>query len=294
MRSFEKVSYSENLRKLQEFRDWLIQHRIPTAKSRFESIIINMEDINEHYETHLLNELIKDKGNVHLWYTLMESSAYITVYEMMKSLEDHRIPKRAIRNALEGPFLPMDEHSGDKNVNPRNHLFELELAGKLYKKNFKTVGFEDVQFTFDNYYFHVQCKRLFSKKNISHNIISAHKQLSTDIRTTNSRGIIALAIEKILDVDGKMLLVDKVDDIGPKISALTNSFINTYSSCWTENVIHPKVIGIILITRFIAQIRDINLLTSCSQMDVISLCSKGNLQIIDTQIMRDVGAQLKL
>lgn len=279
------VSYSDNLSKLLELKQWLINNTLYTKGSRLECIIERMEKITNYFHSNRMQDLIDEEGNINLWYTLTESSSFIEIYEMVRHLNINYLPRRAIKNALRGPYLPMDELPGDENVNYRNILFELELASKLYKRKINIIGFEDIQFLFENHHFYVQCKRLFSKKNVLHNIKSAQKQLIRNINTTNDRGIIALSIDKILGLDGMMLKVQNENEIQDKIYSLVNDFIITYNPLWIEDI-HPQTVGIILVTKFLTHILDKNLLSSCFFITIVPLCPPTNQ---DTAMLRHLA-----
>lgn len=248
--------------RLQEFKHWLMKNNLYSSDTRLERIIERMLKINNYFNSNQIETLIKEEGNVNLWYTLTESSSFIEIYEMIRDLDIQHLPRRTIKTALGGPFLPMDELPGSENVNYRNILFELELASKLYRKKINVTGFDDIQFLLENTLFYVQCKRLFSKRNIHHNIKSAQKQLITNFKDTKSKGVIALSIDKILELDGMILRVENENYIQEKIYTLVNNFIKNNNNLWIE-VVHPQIIGIILVTKFVTHILDINLLSSC-------------------------------
>ncbi len=288
---FERVTYKEMLLNLREFENWLGQLRINTKSSRLEEVISCIDNLSISWENGRLEQLISSVDGEYLYYRLSEANAFIYVYNSLKALPDDKIPRKLLKEIILGPFLASDEVPGGANVNNRNFLFEIEMAAKLASKDLKITGFDDVQFTYEHYNFAMQCKRLISSRNIAYNVEKAYGQLKPMLNERNNRGIIALSIEKIIEADKNLLVVDNVGEIQPKIVANSLHFINEHSWCW-KKIVHPKVIAVFILTKFLAHIKDINLLTTVYHIDIVPLCTPSAGQVSDYNLLKRLGAVL--
>lgn len=285
----ERVTYEEMHLDLLNFEDWLGQLRINTKSSRLEEVINCIAMLMESWKAKNLEQLIDDVDGEYLYYGLSEANAFIYVYKSLKSLPSDKIPRKLLKEIILGPFLAKDEVPGGANVNNRNFLFEIEMAAKLASKGLEITGFEDVQFTYEHYNFAMQCKRLISSRNIAYNVEKAYGQLKPMLNERNARGIIALSIEKIIEADKNILVVNNVGEIQPKILANSLHFINEYGWSWRK-VIYPKVIAVFVLTKFLAHIKDINLLTTVYHVDIVPLCMPNTGQVSDYNILKRLGA----
>lgn len=282
---FERVTYEEMLLNLIKFAAWLKQLRVNTKSSRLEEVINCITMLVESQKAKKLEQLIAEVAGEYFYYGLSEANAFIYVYNSLKSLPNDKIPRKLLKEIIQGPFLAKDEVSGGANVNNRNFLFELEMAAKLASRDLEITGFEDVQFAYEHYNFAMQCKRLISSRNIAYNVEKAYGQLKPMLNGRNARGIIALSIEKIIEADKNILVVNDVREIQPRILENSLHFINEYRWSW-QNIIHPKVISVWVLTKFLAHIKDINLLTTVYHIDIVPLCLPSSGQGADYNLLK--------
>lgn len=285
-------SYQEILNKLNPCELWLKSLNIPTSNSRLSEIIGYIDSLNSHYNNQTLPSLIEEVGNEKLWFALLESRAFITIHEAFLGLNQSRLPKKKLEEILKGPFLPTDEKPGDANVNARNCLFELELAARMKSSGFNVTGFDDIEFDYSNNKFNIQCKRLFSVRNMSYNINRAYEQLGGKLNNNAGKGIIALAIEKIEETDRYLLDVSSKQEGGNKVNQRIVSIIQKYGNLW-HNFIDIRVIGVLICLKFISIIRDEGpLLASGFFIGCDPLCSNQSTQFYDRQLIENIARQL--
>jgi len=103
-------------------------------------------------------------------------------------------------HVLGGPLLPSDE---DSNTNqPRNLLFELNLAARLWRAGFPPELGEhpDLAIEVGRKRFLIQCKRPFSQRGARRCFQDARTQLRRDLKSApvGSRGVIALSLSRLL------------------------------------------------------------------------------------------------
>lgn len=290
--SLEKENYQQIHDGLVQAKSWLNSIGVKTDGTRFDKIIANVDLMNKHFKNKTLESLIDTKGNEELWFSLLESHAFVDIYEAFKDLKDDKLPRKKLQDVLDGPFLPREEVKGDANVNNRNFLFELELAARFKKQGVLPTGFEDIKFTYNEHNFNIQCKRIFSKKRVKDNIAGAYKQLQQQMTAVSGeRGIIAISIEKIFETDRLILLVDTPEAIDPKIDKIFNSFRMDNSTYW-EKFIDPRIVGIFVVLKFIIEIQNIRLLTRGTFIECIPLCSEKHLQFVDYHTFKELSYQL--
>ncbi|MBI5204160.1 MAG: hypothetical protein HZA11_04500 [Nitrospirae bacterium] len=287
----DSISYEKSHENLLSVEAWLNSKGIVTENTRFKKIKENVKAIHESLVGHSLGSLITEKGNEELWFSLLEATPFESIYEAFKQLKDHEIPKRKLTDILSGPFLPKEEESGTSNVNNRNYLFELELASKLKSKGINITGFDDIKFEFESVDFTIECKRIFSDRTVRANIEKAYEQLQKQMATDEQkRGIIALSIEKIFQIDHLYFEATKAET-ETRINQYIDSFRKDNRQYW-EKIIDIRVIGIFIILKFIVIIEPQHILTHGFQLAVVPLCSPAHLQYRDYDMLMALGNKL--
>lgn len=256
-----KLNYEELAEKLKETINWLNDCKIKTVNSRLDEINNYVNLINRAYQEKNLQELIDRIGNELVFYALTEAASFIEIYGAFKrGVKKDHLPKEALKKIISGPFIPTTENSTTNEA--RNRLFELQLAAQFIDHNIFLKGFDDISFSFKGNDIHVQCKRPFSKTNLLNNIIRADEQLKISFKTENDRGIIALSVDKVMDLDSKFISVPNENSIDKSLLKPVDDFIQQ-NRLDQLNFINAKVIALLIVTKFVVHIRDIELLTTC-------------------------------
>jgi hypothetical protein len=288
------ISYKETLHKLKEAEHWLNSLGIETVGTRFGELGKNIEIINSEYQRGNIDNLRTIMRLDVAYYSLTESQAFISIYEAFKNLNPNHLPKRKLKSILEGPFFSGDEISGDANVNPRNILFEIELAARFIKSGFEVFGFEDLIFRFDRFKVYVQCKRPNSGKSLKTNIETAYRQLKSkeDIFKKNARGMIAIAADKLFGIDTKILPVEHEREIDREVNARTADFVKLSRSAW-RGISNQQVLAILLVFKFMALVKPMELLTSVHFINGIPLFPGGISNQTNTNLLKNLAERLK-
>ncbi len=219
----------------------------------------------------------------------MDAFAFIEIYKALSKQND--LPQKKLmdklKESVKGPFLQKNENPLISNVNSRNALFELELAAKISNSGIKLFDLDDIQFEYDSYNFHVECKRLISKDKVEENIEKAYKQLQVKLNDKNDRGIIALSLDKLPKIDNKVFPTDNTERIYEKFNLIGDIFRNQYQKVWSR-FIDIRIISIFLFIKFISIQKDndknLPLYLTSWQIDIIPLC-ENQLQRNDLYLM---------
>lgn len=273
-------------------RYWLISNKIKLENSRFEQIYNNFIEIIEYSNQKKINEYVKLYGFDTYLYSSLDAFSYIEIYRALS--KQTNLPQKKLRDKLneiiKGPFLPKDENPLISNVNSRNIFFELELASILLKKGISITDLDDIQFQYDFYNFHIDCKRLISRDKIEYNIKKAYNQLKGKLNNSNDRGIIALCLDKLPKIDDKVFPTNNPNEIQKQLNLIGDIFRNNHQSIW-EKFINTKIISVFLFIKFISILNDEKILYSW-QIDLIPLC-ENKLQINEFNLLKRLAESLK-
>ncbi len=245
---------------------WLNNNKISTNNTRLSEVTSIMQLIKENYAGDALDDIIIEFGFEKLFTTIVESDSFCAIYKHLSKYNQSRLPKKKLREAIGGPFLSKDEIKGDRNVNNRNALFELELAAKMIEKGKEVIGFDDVEIRYDENTINFQCKRLISRKNVRYNINQGYKQIEDRIIDKSKYGILSLSIDKIYEVDKIFSPPVKSErELASIACTLINDFIMCYKSIWDRHLL-TSFLGVFVILKYTGRVKDRNLLVRGTQI----------------------------
>ena len=290
------ISYEEMLRRLDEAKAWLKALKISIDGTRFGIYYDNLKEIvTWHSNGADIDSLFHIMSLETAYYSLTESNALIAIYEAFNGLDQDHLPKRKLRMMLEGPALPSAEVPGDANVNPRNILFEIELATRFVKAGFRVNDFQDINFDFQEFRINIECKRPNTKKSVTGNIDEGCKQLLKRDPThgLTSRNIIAISVDKVFEIDKKRFFFADERDIEKEVDKKVGDFQKTYHK--TLNKLFDKnILALLLVFKFMCEVRSQELLTSVFWVGGISLKRQiGNFILADHKLLEDIKKQMK-
>ncbi|MBU1766579.1 MAG: hypothetical protein KJ648_00525, partial [Candidatus Omnitrophica bacterium] len=233
-------------------------------------------------------------GNLKLYFALTEASSFIQIYKAFKDQKSHVHPRTKLKKMLKGPYYSWEEDVKGGNIEPRNTLFELEVASKLKNAGAQLTRFDDVDFIFKKVEFNVQCKRLHSKMKVEDNISEATAQFYKRMKSRpNLKGIICLSIDKLTGKENMFLKVKSPDEIRLKLDTIENSFLDKYRALW-HNLVNINILAVLIFVHIVAIIEEQphDLLTSCCDIafDVIPI--KG-IQTVDYNLIAEMGKRLE-
>ena len=209
--------------------------------------------------------------------SIFEIHEFLGIYESLKSVPTSKLGSIAskLQNAVNGPIRASDE--SPNSTAARNYLFEAIVAAKAHKPSGGVTAILDAKsdtgINFQHKKLWVECKRITSPEGIEKNVRKASNQLESIFRKNvgaGHRGLVALEVSKIFN-DGDKLLVRRNDaELSKTIAEITESFIKNYSGVWQRVFAkkHPKIIGLIVRTSYMATSEDRNLLVHVSDYGI--------------------------
>ncbi len=225
------------------------------------------------------------------YYVLSDGAAFGRIAREISKIGPNLTPKKSFCMLLEGPLNPQDETPGDGSVNARNIFTELELAAYFSEKGISPTGFGDLRFRFNEVNYSLQCKRLLSDLRVEENIQKAYDQLKGDLRTDKDRGLIALAVDKVMRLEGKFYSVEGEICLTAEVYRKTEEFKEKFGFAWAR-FIDIRVTGILVILRFLCQTTKLNVIGPAYYVSVLPLATEQNLQGSELLRLRNVVSQL--
>jgi len=281
------IGYRALFDKLTKVRQWYDSLNISTEGVNFELICCYVKKITDAFHDGSLQQLLDVEGGRILHYALTESMAFVDIHEAYSLLSQDHLPKQKLKSILNIPVFPADEISGEANVNERNAMFELELASKFIKGGVSdVVDHDDFSFLFNGEKVHIECKRIFSAKQVNSKVSAAFSKLACKINEHQGRGIVALSIEKLINVSDEFFNSRDAQHIHDILTSKVEDFRRNYSRFW-ERLDH-RVIGIVLVAKFNTVNLSENRVTNGYHIECSPLASPMNNQMKDYNLFRDV------
>jgi hypothetical protein len=179
-----------------------------------------------------------------------ESGRLIKIHQGLKNLIVSDELKRKFRIFIKGPEFASSENLAAGSQAPRDVAFELLMASIFNRAEFE-LDFHteaDLRATFENETLYLECKRPRASHSVHSNVKHAASQLRKRYKTSNNldhvSGIIALSIDKIINPNDHMLVVNSENDIDNQLSGEAERFVYSYYSEWNR-IPEPQTIGVI-------------------------------------------------
>lgn len=293
MGNFHLRSFDQILEDIRQARSWYEGIGIKTSGTRLEMIESRTDDFLRDLKSSTPQEVVARWDSTDTYYVLSDGAGFGRIAREIGRVGPNLMPKKELRAILEGPISPRDEVPGDASVNARNFFTELELAAYLSEKGISPTGFDDLSFRFRGVNFEVQCKRLLSTSldRVRENIEKAYTQLQRNMATDYDRGLIALAIEKIMSIEGKCFRVEEESDLTHEVQRLSEEFRTRFGHSWW-GFVDPRVIGLALIVRFLGYSVKQNVIGPVYYVALANLASPDAFQAADLELLRQFAAQL--
>jgi len=294
MARFSLLPFDQILDGIQETRAWYEESLgIPTAGTRLELIHAKTAELIRDLNSSLIREDIVERwSNFDTYYAISDGAGFGKICREIRQIGPNLLPKKTLRAILHGPLSPTDENPSDGSVNARNLFAELELAADLSEKGIKPSGFDDLQFDFDGVPFAVQCKRLMSPRSVANNIQRAYEQLQRNLVTDHHRGLIALTAERVLNLDGRILRVEKEEDLLSEVHRLIEEFRTRFGHPWW-NFVDTRVVGLIIVLRFLCYTVRHNVIGPAYYVSFINLASPECLQASELKRLQALTSYLQ-
>jgi hypothetical protein len=230
--------------------EWYDEIGIPIQGSRLEGIRTYIETRLMRTDTPEARELESLTPRDDTYYALSDGAAFGSIAKQLSSLSSSLLPRQTLRAILNGPLAPKEETPASSDG--RNKFVELELAAYLSSAGFELKAFDDVAFEFEGVRYHVECKRPFREGRLEENIDKAYRQLRMKLAGPNERGMIAVALDKMLGLD--RVIQDfpthsSASEFAEAIARWLVTKIQRYQSEWVD----PRVVGFVGIIQFLAK-----------------------------------------
>ena len=189
------------------------------------------------------------------YYAVSDGAGFGLIAEDMAKLPSHRLPRGPLKDILQGPLASSDETP--HNSDARNKFVELEMAAHCARAGFRLLGFDDLTFEFEGRKYHVECKRPFSANALERNLHKAYAQLRRKLQRDDSRGIIAIAVEKVFNLDQGFQRVrseSHLSEVGLMVADAFRTKIGRLEGSWVDT----RVVGVVAIIRFLVKIEGSN------------------------------------
>lgn len=288
---FSLLNFSQILTDVQAARAWYKSIGISTEGTRLELIEERVANLLADLKSKPAEEVVDRYDKTETYYVLSDGAGFGKIAREIAKVGPNLMPKRSLKVLLEGPLSPEDENPGDGSVNARNIFTELELAAYISERGIPPTGFGDLRFRFNEVTYSLQCKRLLSPCRVEENIQKAYDQLKENLKTDDDRGFIALAVDKLMGLEGKVYHVEKETDVTTEVYKLTEEFKKTFRSVWAK-FIDPRVTGILVIFRFLCQTAKVNVRGPAYYVSVLPLVSEQTLQASELLRLRELASRL--
>lgn len=185
--------------------DRVNESRFTEYKARIESICSMIEHGPLESLSPEIKQELKDR---HLEYilSLTESLEFAGTIDFFKTC-DAKIARQKLAKILAGPVMPKDE--GENSNEPRNTLFEVNLASKAWRAGLKpSLGkLADIEVEIAGKPLFIECKRPLSENGIRTGLKRARKQIDHWVKhkAPGPRGVIAVSVTKSLNPGDKIL-----------------------------------------------------------------------------------------
>ena len=286
-----RTSYYALLDDLNMVKEWLHTIRLNTTNTRFAKIYRLIKLICQHYQESTLDLLIKTYTEEEMLTVLLDADAFISVHQQFKTLSDNQLPRRRLREALNGPLLVEEEGMDGASIHGRDALFEMHLAARMKARGLNVTGFDDIQFEFLGVPVNVQCKRIKGENAVKRNYKKACSQLTERIKENNGRGLIALSVEKLLGTEEDEWVLPDKRSLVQQAKTTMDNFIRFYEKEWLSTI-DIRVLGVIIDFKYKGVVADHNnLLTRGYETALLPICSARTLQFRDYNYMKSLAAQ---
>lgn len=235
--------------------DWYETLRLDLTGTR-------LEKIRHYLEYKLLNTATPEgaawengTADEDAYYVVSDGAGFGLIAEEMAKLRSHMLPRGTLRDILQGPLVP--SHETPQNSDARNKFVELEMAAYCSRAGFRLLEFDDLTFKFEGVEYQAECKRPFSEHTLERNMHEAYGQLRRKLQRDNSRGIIAIAVEKVFKLDRNFQSVrseSHISEVGLKVADAFRTKIGRLERSWVDT----RVVGVVAIIRFLVKIEGSN------------------------------------
>lgn len=258
-------------------RDWFKKIGISTSGTRLDLILNSVYEIATS-GTDKANPLGADATQEDVYYALSDGAGFGLIASEMSKLPSDLLPRGTLRDILQGPLATSKEDPSSSDA--RNKFVELELAANFSLAGFRLLGFDDLRFEFEGHSYLVECKRPTSDKRLDDNINKAYVQLSAKIKHPTDRGIVAIAVEKIFNLERRIhsvALAASPSHFAKSVAKDLRGRISKFQSLWVD----PRMVGILAIIRFLMTTKESSVIGSSYSLALIKFATRRTLEGVE-------------
>lgn len=272
-----------------EAKKWFQGIGVPTAGTRLDELDAYLHELlNPTDSSH--NPFSADPDGPEAYHALADALGFSRIARRLSALPSHLLPRRALKDALVGPFRLSDE-TDSCGLDARNKFVELELAAFCLEAGLGVIGFDDVRFTFEGCTFGVECKRPRHPGTFNSNLSKAYQQLGPRLHEYD-RGIVAMAVDRAFGLDSQFQSVDSEDDlrrIGASAAQRFGALVVPMCRQWLD----PRIVAVAAIVRFLARPPGSTVTAYSYQVALIKIASENEGQAVDSARLDRLAVALR-
>ncbi len=123
-------------------------------------------------------------------------------------------------------------------------------------------------------------------------VMLSKPQVKERLATDHDRGLVALAVEKVMGLEEQILNVQPGNTPDDAVRKIAQDFQAQFEQSW-RNFVDTRVIGILLIVRFLCLTTSSNIIGPAYYLVMISLVGPETLQGTDRQLLLALRAQFR-
>jgi hypothetical protein len=276
---FYKSDYRDLANEINDACEWLSDHGLDYPRTRVGEYKRHLNEMADYWEQGRVEELLELRDFPTLMNSCHEASELSYIFKGLATLRDFSVTRR-LQEFIKGPPSSSKENTSSSNRG-RNIAFELNVAARLAAAGF-TIDLTkeaDIIVSILGHEVFVECKRPQKDHQVNSNIKAALGQLENRYPSANrpdhARGIIAVAIGKILNPEMGFLQAPTSETLTKRLSHINEAFIHKFNAKW-RNPADQRTIGVLVYLGIPAVIKKDNILNNCHEMAMTTTFANGN------------------
>lgn len=248
--TFSYATFTEISSRLSRALDWFDHIGVNTVGSRLSALHDVVAHLNHDLATLHPADVLKNWGESQTYWALADARAFCEVAEQFEPLPSHLLPRRKLATILTGPLDPLEEKPADSSVQARNTLAELELAADFASKGIKPIGFDDLRISFQRRDLWFECKRIHSHYQVEAHLLKASQQLTRLLPDQDSRGLIAIVLDRLTNVDRLILRAATDAQILAAAKQVVRAFLREHAALFRHKN-ESRIIALAFVVHFL-------------------------------------------
>jgi hypothetical protein len=248
--AFSYATFEEVSARLVRARDWFRSIGLSTEGSRLAALEDVVGSLVQDLATQSPEQVLTRWGEKDSYWAVADARSFCEIAEQFASLPSHLLPRRKLATILTGPLDPTEENPADASVQARNFLAELELAADLSAKGIPPIGFDDLRVSFQGRDLWFESKRIHSHSQVPNHLAKATSQLTRSLPSPDSRGLIAIVLDRLTGVDRLILRATSDGHTLQAAAKVVEEFLKRHTALFRTKAEH-RIIGLALVAHFL-------------------------------------------